>query len=477
MEMYTARKQGHPGLIWKRAFPGSMGKQHSNDKVMSVKDMTQGDPMRLIIGFALPLLGGLLFQQFYNLVDTMIVGRFLGVEALAGVGATGSVNFMIIGFCMGVCSGFAIPISQLFGAKSYSEMRRIFAHSIYMCAAFAIVMTAACALLCRQILLAMRTPADILENAYAYIFIIFLGIPVIFAYNLLSGAIRALGDSRAPVVFLIISSMVNIALDLVFILYAGMGVAGAALATVISQAISAILSFVYIRKRVPLLHIQKEEWSINPHYFQVLMVMGVPMGLQYSITAIGSVMLQTSVNTLGSVYVAAQTAGGKVSVFFCTPFDALGSTMATYGGQNIGAGKIRRLDSGLKAASVLGCAYAVIAAILLSVFSDQLTGMFLSEAQAEVIAHSHLLLMMNSLFYIPLAFVNIVRFMIQGMGYSELAVVAGICEMVGRIAAALLLIPRLGYMGACLASPIAWVLADLFLFPAYVYCKKKSGVK
>ena len=237
--------------------------------------------MKLILGFAVPLLDGLFFQQFYNMVDSLIVGRFLGVKALAGVGSTGSINFMIIGFCMGVCNGFAIPLSQQFGARKYAEMRRFFVHSIYLCALFSVVMTTAVCLLCPWILHAMNTPADIYSYAYQYIFLIFLGIPATFLYNLISVAIRALGDSRAPVVFLVISSAVNIVLDLVFLLAAHMGVAGTALATVISQLFSGLLSVLYLVRRIELLHIRRDEWTFQPHLAKILLIMGVPMGLQY----------------------------------------------------------------------------------------------------------------------------------------------------------------------------------------------------
>ena len=445
----------------------------------AVKDLTTGDPMKLILGFAVPLLGGLLFQQFYNMVDSLIVGRFLGVKALAGVGSTGSINFMIIGFCMGVCNGFAIPLSQQFGARKYAEMRRFFVHSIYLCALFSVVMTTAVCLLCPWILHAMNTPADIYSYAYQYIFLIFLGIPATFLYNLISGAIRALGDSKAPVVFLVISSAVNIVLDLVFILAAHMGVAGAALATVISQLFSGLLSVLYLVRRIELLHIRREEWAFRPHLAKILLVMGVPMGLQYSITAIGSVILQTAVNGLGSVFVAAQTAGGKVSIFFCTPYDALGSTMATWGGQNVGAGRLDRLNKGLKSASILGCSYAVAEFFIMFFFGRQLSSLFLGSATSPeeltlILDSARLFLITNAAFYIPLVFVNVVRFLIQGMGYSGLATLAGVCEMIGRTAAALLLIPRIGYPGACWASPIAWILADAFLLPAYFHVRRKT---
>ena len=406
----------------------------------SVTDMTVGDPMKLILSFVVPLLGGMLFQQLYSCVDTLIVGRFLGVSELAGVGSTGSINFLIVGFCMGVCSGFAIPISQQFGAKKYSEMRRYLVHSIYLS--------------------------------------IFLGIPTVFLYNLCSGAVRALGDSKMPVVFLIISSVLNIFLDLAFILIFHMGVAGAAWATDISQLISGLIAAVYMIRRIDILRIEKGEWKYQQHYINVLLAMGVPMGLQYSITAIGSVILQTAVNGLGSVYVAAQTAAGKVSMFFCIPFDALGTTMATWGGQNVGAGKLDRVRHGCRDASILGCVYAAAEFVIMFFFGRGLASIFITstaENASVILDASRLFLIVTSAFHIPLAFVNIVRFLIQGMGYSGLATLSGVFEMIGRSVAAFGLVPVFGYIGACFASPIAWVLADIFLFTAYAHVYKKTA--
>ena len=301
----------------------------------SAKDMTVGSPMKLILGFAVPLLFGFLFQQFYSVVDTIIVGKTLGVDALAGVGATGSVNFLVIGFCMGVCNGFAIPVAQKFGARDYVTMRRFIANSVWLSIGFAAVMTVLVSIFCRQILTLMRTPEDILEYSYSYILIVFIGIPATYLYNLLSGFIRSIGDSKTPLVFLVISSVLNIGLDLLLIMVFRMGVAGAAVATVLSQLISGILCLIYMYYKFDILIVKKDEWKADTHLMGILCSMGVPMGLQYSITAIGSVILQTAVNTLGSAAVAAMTAGSKVSLFFCCPFDALGSTMSTYGGQNV----------------------------------------------------------------------------------------------------------------------------------------------
>ena len=279
------------------------------------KDMTKGSPMKLILGFSIPLLFGFLFQQFYSLVDTVIVGRFLGTDNLAAVGATGSINFLIIGFCMGVCSGFSIPIAHKFGAGDYADLRRYAANCVWLSIGFAAVLTVLTAALARQILGWMKTPENIIDRSYAYIGVIFLGIPVTFLYNMTSGVIRALGDSRTPVIFLVMSSFLNVGLDLFFIVNLHLGVRGAALATVISQGISGLCCLLFIMKKFEILRIRREEWAPDRDRMRLLCGMGVPMGLQYSVTAIGSVILQSATNTLGSDAVAAVTASGRISGF------------------------------------------------------------------------------------------------------------------------------------------------------------------
>ena len=435
----------------------------------ATREMTSGSPLKLILSFAVPLLLGMLFQQFYSMVDTIIVGKSLGVDQLAGVGSTGAINFMIIGFCTGVCSGFAIPIAQSFGAKDYKRLRKFVANAAWLSIAFAAVMTVVVCVLCRQILSWMDTPENIFEYAYSYIFIIFLGIPATYLYNLLSGIIRSLGDSRTPVIFLVISAMLNILFDLLAILVLHMGVAGAAWATVLSQLISGILCFLYMRKQYDILKFEKDEMKFEGRQAIILCNMGIPMGLQYSITAIGSVILQTAVNSLGSQAVAAVTAAGRISGFSCCPFDALGSTMATYAGQNVGAGKLDRVGKGLKSASFIGGIYAIIAFFVLSLFGRQIALLFVSADEIAILDQVKQFLVFNTAFYIPLCLVNTVRFCIQGMGYSRLAILAGVCEMVGRIIASLVLVPLIGFVGICLASPIAWIMADLFLVPAYCH--------
>ncbi len=441
------------------------------------KDMTNGSPMKLILSFSVPLLFGNLFQQFYSLVDTLIVGQYLGVDALAAVGSTGSLNFLVIGFCMGVCSGFAIPLSHKFGAGDYRGMRMFMMNAIYLSVVFAIVMTALMVIFCRPILQLMRTPDNIIDDAYIYIVIIFAGIPTTYLYNLAAGVVRAMGDSRTPVVFLTIASFVNIGLDLLFITQFGMGVSGAALATVISQAVSGVGLLLYSLKKFELLRTEREERRVNRSLMATLCNMGIPMGMQYSITAIGSVILQSAVNTLGSNAVAAMTAGGRIGMFFTCPYEALGSTMATYGGQNVGAKKLDRIGSGLKACSILGIAYSAIAFVLLWFTGERLAMFFVESANVSIIADVKLFLLINSAFYITLAFVNIIRFLIQGMGFSKFAILAGVFEMAARMIAGFILVPLFGFTAACFANPIAWVFADIFLFPAYFYvCKKTKEI-
>lgn len=439
----------------------------------STRNLTQGSPMKLILGFSIPILFGFLFQQFYNMVDTIIVGRILGVKALAAVGATGSINFMIIGFCMGVCSGFAIPVAQRFGADDYHGMRKMVANSIWLSIIFALIMTIAVSLLCRKILVWMNTPSDIIDGSYAYIIVIFIGIPVTYLYNILSGIIRSLGDSKTPVIFLAMSSFLNIILDFVCILNLHMGVAGAAVATVISQAVSAICCLLYMIRKFPILHLNKEEMQIDSHCMGILCGMGIPMGLQYSITAIGSVILQTAVNGLGSIAVASIAAGVKIYMFFACPFDALGATMATYAGQNMGAKRLDRISEGLKKCGILGIVYSILAFGILYIFGNYVTLLFVNADQTEIIQNVQMYLMISSIFFIPLAFVNIIRFLIQGMGFSKFAILAGVFEMIARTLAGFFLVPEFGYIAACFAGPIAWIFADAFLFPAYIHVKKQ----
>ena len=437
----------------------------------TITKMTEGNPLSLILGFSIPMLAGLLFQQMYNLVDTIIVGQTLGDSALAAVGSTGSINFLINGFCMGMCSGFAIPVAQRFGAESYDSMRKFVGNSIILSIIFSAVITTLVSMFCYQILSIMQTPDDIIDLAYSYISIIFFGIPVTFLYNLTAGIIRSLGDSKTPTYFLIMAAGINIVLDIVFIIVLKTSVNGPALATVISQLIAGLSCLVYMKLKFPILKMKQSDLKLGPHHCNVLITMGIPFGLQYSITAIGSVVLQTAVNGLGTIAVASMTAGAKVSMFVVCPFDALGGTMATYAGQNVGAKNIPRVKKGVWTAQLLGTIYAVIILIVLFFCGRYILRMFTDTS--VVINQARMFLLANAVTYTLLAAVNIFRFAIQGMGFSGFAIYAGVMEMVARILVAFTLVPMIGYAVAIWASPVAWLFAVFFLIPGFYSCCRK----
>lgn len=437
------------------------------------KDMTSGSPAKLIFGFAIPMFLGLLFQQFYSMVDTLIVGKFLGVNPLAGVGSTTSLNFMVLGFCMGVCNGFAIPVAQMFGAKEEHRLRRYVTNGAWLCIVFSIVMTLVVVAVCRPVLVLMQTPEEIFEYAYVYIVIVFWGIPCTFLYNILAAIIRSLGDSKTPVIFLAISSDINIVLDLVFVLVFGMGVEGPAIATVLAQGVSGIICLWYMYRKFPVLHASREEWRPEFSYMGKLCYIGIPMGLQYSVTAIGTLVLQAAVNGLGAAVVAGVTAGQKINAFIQCPLEALGQTMAPYAGQNMGAEKYDRIGKGLKSAVGMGFAVSVLCFVLAIFFGKQLTMLFVDASETTIISYSYQFLLYCTGGYCLLTLVNTVRFTIQGMGFSVFAILSGIMEMIARILAATVIVQMIGFAGTCLAHPMAWLFADVFLIPAFFWCRKK----
>lgn len=437
------------------------------------KDLTTGSPLKLILYFAFPTYLGMLFQQFYNIVDTVIVGRLLGIGPLAGVGATGSLNFMVLGFCIGVCSGFAIPIAQKFGAREESGLRKYVANSFYLAGIFSLVLTVPVCVFCRPILELMNTPEDVFEYAHRYIFIIFLGIPASFLYNILAGILRSLGDSRTPVVFLALSSAMNIGLDILTIRAFGMGVEGTALATVISQAVSGLICLFYMKKRYAVLRMSAPERRPDRRCMARLCYMGIPMGLQYSVTAIGTLIIQATMNGFGSSAVAGATAAQRIHGFLACPLEALGATMAPYTGQNMGAGKHQRISRGVLSASLcgFGCSGVIYGLVLL--FGRSLVQIFLDVPDETVIGYATQFLRITAGGYCLLTLVNVVRFSIQGMGFSVLAIVSGVMEMLARAFAGLFLAPRFGFAAVAFAHPLAWIFADVFLIPAFFVCRKR----
>ena len=420
------------------------------------KDMTQGRPLQLILLFAVPLMLGSLFQQFYNMADTIIVGRFVGVEALAAVGSVGGLSYLVLGFVNGIACGFAIPLARCFGAKDESGMRRYTANAVWLSAAFAAVLTVATVAATRPILVLTNTPADIIDQADIYIRTIFAGIPFTLLYNVTSAFMRALGDSRRPLYFLLAASVLNVVLDIFFIQAFDAGVFGAALATVLSQGAAGLASLWYMARNFRTLAWSKEEGALSAAHCAELCRMGLPMGLQCSITAVGSIVLQAAVNGLGSAAVAAMT---------------------TYVSQNLGAGSLPRVRQGVRTALGIGTVYSIASFVIFHFADRAVIGLFLNaeDAAGPIMAQAREFLFWNSVFYIPLAVLIVYRYAIQGLGYSGLAMFAGVFEMFARGLVACL-VPALGYWAGCIASPVAWIAACVFLLPAYrMVLRRLSG--
>lgn len=445
----------------------------------TTKEMTSGKPYRLILSFAVPMIIGNVFQQLYNMVDTIIVGKYVGVNALAGVGSTGAISFLVIGFALGICSGFCIPAAQRFGAGDYTGMRKFISNSIYLCTGAAVILTTVTMLLTRPILTLMNTPEDIYNYAYSYIIIIFAGIPATIFYNILASILRAVGDSRTPLIFLGVSSALNVGLDFFCILVLDMGVAGAGTATVVSQGISAVLCLIYMRKNFDVLRFEKNELKFESERAVKLLGVGIPMALQFSITAIGSIILQTAVNSLGTASVAAVTAASKIQTVAIGPMESLGITMATYCGQNRGAGHYERIRTGIRQSLVISMIYCVISALAVSFLGGAMTVLFVSSKQTpaaelkEIIELSVKYLRINGLFYPTLGVLFILRNALQGMGYSLLPMMAGVSELAARTLVSLCFVGTFGYGAACMASPVAWIFADAVLITTYIL-KMKS---
>ena len=436
------------------------------------KDMTEGRIIPQLTEFTIPLVLGNLFQLTYNAADSVIVGKFVGDDALAAVGTAGPIMNMVILFISGMCMGAGILMSTHYGAKKYDLLERQISTSMLGGLGFSAAVAVLLILFAHPLLELLQVPADIIGDAKLYLRIIFVGLIFTFVYNFFSNTLRALGDSKAPLYFLIISAFLNIVLDLVFIIVFHMGAAGAAVATVISQGVSGALCLVYIVKKVPLLHMTREDWKLSGALLGTQIRIGIPMALQYSITAVGTMMVQASLNILGSTLVAAYTAAGKIEQIVTQAYVAMGTTMATYGAQNMGAGNISRIRQGFKASTVIGVVYAVVSAALVMTVGKYMTYLFVSEDVALIMDSVNTYLVCAGIFFIPLAIVNIYRNGIQGLGYGLLPMMAGVAELAGRGVVAVIAARQKSYLGVCLASPAAWVLAALLLIGMYYYVVK-----
>lgn len=432
-------------------------------------DLTTEKPMKLIIGFTIPILIGNIVQQFYYVIDSIIVGQYLGVNALAAVGSTGSLTFLVIGWIMGMTGGFAIIIAQHFGAKDIKDVKHYVAMSYYLCAFMAVVMTVG--LLCANswILKEMNTPKEIFGDTYRFIQVIYFGLTATIAYNIFASILRALGDSKTPLYFLVLSSILNIILDFIFIPGLSMGVEGAGYATVISQAFASILCLIYMIKKYPILRLKKEDIYFRGASARKLISMGAPMGLQFSITAIGTMMVQVALNGLGPIYIAAYTACAKIQNIITQPFPSLGASLATFVGQNTGAGRLDRVKEGVKANIIITLICSVFSMVLVLVFGDILVKLFVTDNSGVVVDKAKMFFFIVAGFYPPLGLIFVYRNALQGLGYGLLPMLGGIFELVARVLVILVLTKPFGYLGICFANPVAWVSALIPLIPAYYY--------
>lgn len=439
--------------------------------------MTEGKTLTLILQFALPLLIGNLLQQTYNIIDAAIVGQILGEDALASVGASSSVQFLVLGFCIGICCGFGVPIAKSFGAGNMKEMRNCIFHSLVLTGIIAVILTLSCALLCPQILHMLQTPQNIFSGAYHYLLIIFIGIPFTLLYNILSSILRAVGDSKTPFFLLAFSTVLNILLDLFCIVVLKWGCAGAAIATITAQAVSGILCLVFIIKRIPVLRLTKENMHIKGKDTLNLLKMGVPMGLQYSITAIGSMVMQSANNGLGSVYVSGFTAAMRIKQFMMCPFDAIATAVSVFSGQNLGAGKPERIKQGIRQGVLIGVSYGIIAGLITIFGGKQLSLLFVKSNVVDVLNASAKYLRCLGFFFWSIGILNVCRMTTQGLGFSGRAIFSGMMEMIARIVVSLVFVPVFGFTAICFADQTAWISACIYIVPTCAYCVKKISKK
>lgn len=433
-----------------------------------VNDMTTGNSARKIFFFSLPLLIGTVFQQVYNLADSAIVGKILGTNPFAAVGLTGSITFFVLGLVFGSCSGFAIPVAQDFGAKNEAGVRRCVANIVWIGVVFALLMTAITVPLTKQILVWMDVPEELMGYAYDYLVWIFVGLGAQMMYNLLASIIRSLGDSKTPLYFLIVCSVLNIGLDIFCIRNLNMGVKGAAIATGVAQLISGVACLIYMVKKFPMLRLTRADMKLHLPTVKRLMGIGLPMGLQFSITAIGSIILQKSVNNLGTQIIASVSAASKVQTLVMSPMDAFGVSMATFAGQNYGARRLDRVRRATKEVTLMLWAYSVIAFCVFFFGSNFIVLMFVDPTETQIIQLVHRFVTINGAFYPVLSLIYVYRNTLQGVGYSKAAMLAGLFELIARTLMGLFIVPKLGYTAVCFAHPFAWFMADLILIPLYI---------
>ena len=439
-----------------------------------MKDLTKGRPSVLILTFALPIFLANLLQLTYSLADTRIVGTFLGDSALAAVGATTTLSNLIVQFLMGMCNGFAIISAQCFGAKDMDRLRRSLGNSLVLGLLAAVVLTIGGFVFLQPILRFLNVPENLLNTATQYVSVIIAGLVITLLYDVLSATLRAIGDTVTPLIVLAVSVVLNIGGDLLLIMVLHMGVLGAAVATVLSQLIAVVVCAVYLWKKYEILRIRVDDLKLQDGgMLRNMLSSGLSMGFMSSLVNIGTLTLQTSINKLGQNIIIAHTAARKISEIFMIMFSVFGQTMATYCGQNYGAGKPKRIWQGIKASGVMMLIYALLTFVVLMVGARTLALLFVDTTELEILKNTELFLHVSAYFFPFLGLLCILRYTIQGAGYTNLAMLSGVSEMIARTLVSIYAVPVYGYIAVCFGDPTAWLAADLFLIPAFIYVYRK----
>lgn len=429
-----------------------------------MKSMTEGNVTKLLLGFAIPVLLGNIFQQFYTMADTMMVGQLLGVRALAAIGTTSSLSALVIGLVTGIAMGASIMIAQYYGADDKEGMRHATAGCTIICGGSVVVIVIAAVLLKTPLLRLLQTPEHVLPVADGYLSIIFLGLFVTMAYNMMASMMRSIGDSKTPLYFLIIASVVNVLLDYIFIAYLHAGINGAGYATVLAQGLSVILCFFYMRKKYPMFMLSKSSFQVEWEIVRKQLTMGISMGLMNSIVSLGSVVLQSAVNKLGEVTIAAHTAARKIVEMLMQPLTSVAIANTTFVSQNLGAKRFARIRLGQKRCIMMCFSWVILVILIAFTCVDALLSLLVEASATEVMELAAYYTRISSIFYFVLAILFIYRNGLQGLGNGRSPIISSCIEMVVKIVATFLLIPFTGYTGVCLAEPIAWSLMGPFLF-------------
>ena len=439
--------------------------------------LTEGKPYKKIVQFTLPILIGSLFQQLYNMADAFIISRTLGVEAFAGVSSTGGIIFLILGFAQGMTSGLAIPLAQSFGAGNYEHVKRHYAHNIIVSIIFALLLTGVSLGMLEWMLAELRTPVDIYPFAHDYLRVMFWGILMSMMFNFFADSLRALGDSKSPLYFLLMASALNIVLDIIFIRVVHMGVEGAALATVLAQGVSAGLCFIRILRKVKILSLANYQGGLQLKTALNNLKLGLPMAFQSSIIALGVIIMQFATNNMGTIAVAAYAVAAKIDGIAVEPLRALGVTMTTYTAQNYGAGKYKRVREGVRQSVIISVLLSLLLGAIMLFGGRILTQMFIGNVAPLILDNSHTFLIIHGVLYIILGLLFIFRYTLQGLGYTFIPTVAGTMELIMRVIAAFFLVPTFEFAGASFATPLSWTGALLPVAIAYYFAAGKLHKK